>query len=153
MKARHILMTLAAGAGIAGAANAADDPRDDRHHASRPPGQPNNVYNLQTQIYVLPGATLTIEPGTVIASTTNIGGSLAVCKGAQIFVNGTQDEPGHHDLAGRRRDLDRRRPEDRHVACGLQRVGQPDRHGRRLHLGQQPRRSDDQRARRRMPTT
>ncbi|MFM8818730.1 MAG: hypothetical protein ACKOHI_12820, partial [Phycisphaerales bacterium] len=29
----------------------------------------NNTYNLQTQIYVLPGATLTIEPGTVIAST------------------------------------------------------------------------------------
>ena len=30
----------------------------------------NNIYNLASQIYVLPGATLTIEPGTVIASTT-----------------------------------------------------------------------------------
>lgn len=53
----------------------------------------DNTYNLQQQIYVLPGATLTIEAGTVIASDTNIGGSLAVTKGAQIFVQGTQDEP------------------------------------------------------------
>jgi len=53
----------------------------------------NNVYNLQSQIYVLPGATLTIEAGTVLASTTNLGGSLAVCKGAQIFVNGTAANP------------------------------------------------------------
>jgi hypothetical protein len=53
----------------------------------------NNTYNLQQQIYVLPGATLTIEAGTVVASTTNIGGSLAVCRGAQIFVNGTQAHP------------------------------------------------------------
>ena len=53
----------------------------------------NNVYNLQTQIYVLPGATLTIQPGTVIASTTNLGGSLAVCRGAQIFVLGDEKNP------------------------------------------------------------
>ncbi|HTF88038.1 MAG TPA: hypothetical protein VK843_06480 [Planctomycetota bacterium] len=53
----------------------------------------NNTYNLQDQIYVLPGATLTIEAGTVIACTTNLGGSLAVCKGAQIFVQGTQSAP------------------------------------------------------------
>ncbi len=52
-----------------------------------------NTYNLQQQIYVLPGATLTIEAGTVIASTTNLGGSLAVCRGAQIFVRGTQAKP------------------------------------------------------------
>ena len=48
----------------------------------------NNVYKLENQIYVLPGATLTIQAGTVIASTTNLGGSLAVCKGAQIFAQG-----------------------------------------------------------------
>ncbi len=53
----------------------------------------NNRYNLQQQIYVLPGATLTIQAGTVIASTTGLGGSLAVTKGAQIFVQGTQDNP------------------------------------------------------------
>ena len=53
----------------------------------------NNTYNLQGQIYVLPGATLTIEAGTVIASDTGIGGSLAVSRGAQIFVNGTSANP------------------------------------------------------------
>ncbi|HYC78541.1 MAG TPA: hypothetical protein VEI02_13015, partial [Planctomycetota bacterium] len=29
-----------------------------------------NTYNLQQQIYVLPGATLTIQAGVVVASTT-----------------------------------------------------------------------------------
>ncbi|MEY2806307.1 MAG: hypothetical protein RIR65_724 [Planctomycetota bacterium] len=55
----------------------------------------NNTYNLTAQIYVLPGATLTIEPGTVIASTptANGSGSLAITKGAQIIANGTKTRP------------------------------------------------------------
>ncbi len=53
----------------------------------------DNVYRMIGQIYVLPGATLTIEAGTVIASPTNVGGSLAVAKGAQIMILGTEDEP------------------------------------------------------------
>ncbi len=55
----------------------------------------DNTYNLTQQIYVLPGATLTIDAGTVVASTAtaNGSGSLAVCRGAQIFVNGTQANP------------------------------------------------------------
>ena len=54
-----------------------------------------NTYNLQNQIYVLPGATLTIEAGTRVASTpsSNGSGSLAVCKGAQIFAEGTASAP------------------------------------------------------------
>lgn len=53
----------------------------------------DNVYRMEKQIFVLPGATLTIEAGTVIASTTGAGGSLAVARGAKIFVNGTKDNP------------------------------------------------------------
>jgi hypothetical protein len=55
----------------------------------------DNTYNLQEQIFVLPGATLTIEAGTVVASTptANGSGSLAVTRGAQIFVNGTLENP------------------------------------------------------------
>ena len=53
----------------------------------------DNVYRLEKQIYVLSGATLTIEAGTVVASTTDAGGSLAVARGAKIFVNGTKDNP------------------------------------------------------------
>ena len=55
----------------------------------------DNVYNLTEQIYIMPGATLTIEAGTVVASTPteNGSGSLAVTRGAQIFVEGTADNP------------------------------------------------------------
>lgn len=53
----------------------------------------DNVYNLQEQIYVLPGATLTIEAGTLIQSTSGGGGSLAVCRGAKIYADGTAEEP------------------------------------------------------------
>ena len=55
----------------------------------------DNTYNLTSQVFVLPGATLTIEPGTVIASTpsANGAGSLAVARGAQIFAAGTADAP------------------------------------------------------------
>ncbi len=52
-----------------------------------------NIYDLQQQIYVLPGATLTIEAGTIVASTANVGGSLAVTKGGKIFVRGTRTKP------------------------------------------------------------
>ena len=89
------LKTVLAGMGVVGIAGAA--------HASEilvtadittsTTWTSGNTYNLQNQIYVDPGATLTIEAGTIIASDTNIGGSLAICKGAQIFVQGTQFNP------------------------------------------------------------
>ena len=49
-----------------------------------------DVHNMTNRVTVLPGATLIIEPGTVIASD---GGSLAVAAGAQIFAKGTKDAP------------------------------------------------------------
>ncbi len=51
----------------------------------------NNTYNLQGQVFVLAGATITIEPGTVVASSA--GGSLAVCRGARIDCEGTASNP------------------------------------------------------------
>ncbi|MEM9378589.1 MAG: hypothetical protein AAGB93_01475 [Planctomycetota bacterium] len=53
----------------------------------------DNVYDLRDLIFVLPGATLTIEPGTVIASASGAGGSLVVARGAQIFVLGERGAP------------------------------------------------------------
>ncbi|MDZ4773413.1 MAG: hypothetical protein SGI72_09805 [Planctomycetota bacterium] len=64
----------------------------------------NNVYILQSPVYIMPGATLTIDAGTVVASmgfnTTSLlndpnleGGTLAITRGAQIFVNGTAAQP------------------------------------------------------------
>jgi hypothetical protein len=51
----------------------------------------NNVYQMTTQIYVRNGATLTIQPGTRIASV--LGGSLAVTRGSQIQALGTELAP------------------------------------------------------------
>ena len=55
----------------------------------------NNVYNLRDQIYVTNGATLTIQPGTVVASTPtgNARGSLAITRGCMIIAEGTADNP------------------------------------------------------------
>lgn len=92
INASPILQTLLACAGIAGVAQAATIPVTSNISVSTT-WTANNTYDLQNQIYVLPGATLTIEPGTIVASTTGIGGSLAVCRGAQIFVLGTQQNP------------------------------------------------------------
>jgi hypothetical protein len=51
----------------------------------------DNVYYLQNVVYVEPGATLKIEPGTRIIGNTD--GSLVVAAGAQIFAKGTKDAP------------------------------------------------------------
>src|SRR6187551_2676472 len=92
MKTQHVLCTAIGALALASGANAAEILVTSDIAVSTT-WTANNTYNLQNQIYVLPGATLTIEAGTVLASTTSIGGSLAVCKGAQIFVNGTQSNP------------------------------------------------------------
>src|SRR5262245_66298056 len=80
------------GSALAGAANAAEI-LVNSNISSSTTWTSNNTYNLQQQIYVLPGATLTIQAGTLIASDTNIGGSLAVAKGAKIVANGTKANP------------------------------------------------------------
>jgi hypothetical protein len=92
VKGRTIPMTVLMGIGMAGAADAAEIFVNSNIAVSTT-WTANNTYNLQQQIYVLPGASLTIEAGTVIASTTSLGGSLAVARGAQIFVMGTQAKP------------------------------------------------------------
>ncbi|HNS23057.1 MAG TPA: hypothetical protein PKH24_21340 [Sedimentisphaerales bacterium] len=51
----------------------------------------NNVYHLKALIYVEPGASLTIEPGTIIRGTTE--SALIIAKGAQIFANGRKHAP------------------------------------------------------------
>ncbi len=55
----------------------------------------DNVYACRTRSTCCPARRLTIEPGTVIASipTTDGSGSLAVCRGAQIYVLGTAANP------------------------------------------------------------
>jgi len=62
-------------------------------------------YNMEARVVVLPGATLTIEPGTVFGSGLTPGGatgSLIITPGAQIIADGTAEKPiiftGRDDL-------------------------------------------------------
>ena len=53
-----------------------------------------NTYLLQGQIYVKNGATLTIQPGTVIQGDKSVAGSgLFVCQGSKLVANGTVSQP------------------------------------------------------------
>ena len=53
----------------------------------------DNCYELQADVYIEPGSTLTIEAGTVIASGDIFDNSLTVTRGAQLFINGTRSNP------------------------------------------------------------
>ncbi|MCC6781354.1 MAG: hypothetical protein IT457_00815 [Planctomycetes bacterium] len=89
-------LTLATALGLAGAAQAQFVDVTTNIATSTTWSPANGIYRLTGQIYVLPGATLTIQAGTIIASNTTPGlggGSLAVTKGAQIFVQGTDQQP------------------------------------------------------------
>ncbi|MBL8726545.1 MAG: hypothetical protein JNK49_21060 [Planctomycetes bacterium] len=87
---RSILPTLAAAAGLAAALSAQGIVNVSSDITTSTTWTANNVYNITQQVYVAPGASLTIQAGTVVAST---GGSLCVSRGAQIFVQGTERNP------------------------------------------------------------
>lgn len=53
----------------------------------------SNTYLLSGFVYVKPGATLTIEAGTVIKGEKNTKGSLVVTRGAKIMAEGTATMP------------------------------------------------------------
>ena len=90
MKKQFIIMAALAGAAVVANAATIDVTADITNSVT---WTSNNVYNLTTQIFVRPGATLTIDAGTRVESTANVGGSLAVSRGARIYVNGTKDAP------------------------------------------------------------
>lgn len=56
----------------------------------------NNIYILKARIYVVDGAKLTIEPGTVIKAETGTGAALKalyVTPGSQLIAAGTKENP------------------------------------------------------------
>mgnify|MGYP000735834940 FL=1 len=54
----------------------------------------NNVYLLQGQIYVKNGATLTIQPGTIVMGDKTVAGSgLFITQGAKLVADGTVNNP------------------------------------------------------------
>ncbi len=52
-----------------------------------------DIYLLLGSVFVTDGATLTIEPGTVIIGDFKTNGSLIISKGSRIFANGLQTDP------------------------------------------------------------
>jgi hypothetical protein len=54
-----------------------------------------NIYKIRGFVYVTSGATLTIEPGTVIQGEkgTTTRGALVITKGSKIIADGTKDKP------------------------------------------------------------
>ena len=57
------------------------------------PSSTGNVYLLNGWVYVKAGATLTIEPGTIIRGDKTNKGALIIEKGATIISNGTAQKP------------------------------------------------------------
>jgi hypothetical protein len=57
------------------------------------PSSTGNVYLLNGWVYVKAGATLTIEPGTIIRGDKTNKGALVIEKGATIIANGTAIKP------------------------------------------------------------
>ncbi|MBM3930407.1 MAG: T9SS C-terminal target domain-containing protein, partial [Sphingomonadales bacterium] len=53
----------------------------------------NNIYVLNGYRYIKDGATLTIEPGTIIKGDKASKATLIVSKTGKIFANGTATEP------------------------------------------------------------
>jgi len=94
MKFSSFKTTLAAVAAIATAGSAmAADVLVNANITSSTLWTSDNVYQLDGQIYVTNGATLTIQPGTVIASIDADEGSLAITRGSQIIADGTAADP------------------------------------------------------------
>jgi hypothetical protein len=84
---------LMAGAGLIGVSNAGviDVPAGDIITSTT--WTANNTYRLKGIVYVTGGATLTIEPGTVIASIKADTGSLVITRGSKIIADGTATNP------------------------------------------------------------
>lgn len=53
----------------------------------------DNIYLLDGWVYVRSGATLEIEPGTIIKGDFNTKGSLIIERGARIIADGTAEQP------------------------------------------------------------
>jgi hypothetical protein len=57
----------------------------------------DNVYILDKSVFVKSGATLTIQPGTTVLGTQNVGnntyGSLVVARGSKLIAEGTAEAP------------------------------------------------------------
>ncbi|MES2418469.1 MAG: hypothetical protein V4541_09790 [Bacteroidota bacterium] len=69
----------------------------------------DKIYFLKGTVYVTSGATLTIEPGTIIKGDKATKGALVISRGGKIMAEGTADKPivfTSAQVAGARREGD-----------------------------------------------
>ncbi len=52
-----------------------------------------HTYSLKGLVYVVPGITLSIEPGTIIRADVSVSSALIIAKGAKIMAEGTAERP------------------------------------------------------------
>ena len=94
----HRLHLLTAGLGIASALSAqsitgANGVNYTSFTGSITLSPADNPHSINGDVYIRPGATLTILPGVRFESAAGQNGTLAVCRGAQINAEGTADAP------------------------------------------------------------
>lgn len=88
---KYIIAAMLAAVGLstqAAVSNITEDITTSVTLSALPPG---DYYSLTNTVYVMPGASLTLEEGVIFKNS--LDGSLGVTRGAQLFVEGTATNP------------------------------------------------------------
>ncbi len=96
MNTKKILMLVVAGASLLSASLHAADIEVSANITEDTTWTNDNVYFLETKVFVTEGATLTIEPGTVIKGRESTGDeatALIITRGSKIMAEGTKSQP------------------------------------------------------------
>lgn len=91
MKKQFIIAAAMLSAGVASQAAVYYLDADINTSTNLPALPSGDYYSMTNVVYVMPGASLTLDAGVIFKNSGN--GSLGVTRGAQIFVNGTQENP------------------------------------------------------------
>ena len=88
---KQIAFAAALAAGVAAQAAVTYVNSDITTSTTLPALPEGDYYSLTNVVYVMPGASLTLEAGVIFKNSGD--GSLGVARGAQLFVEGTKDAP------------------------------------------------------------
>ena len=97
---KQIAFAAALAAGVAAQAAVTYIDSDIATSTTLPALPEGDYYSMTNVVYVMPGASLTLEAGVIFKNSGD--GSLGVARGAQIFVNGNQRRSGDFHLFERR---------------------------------------------------
>ncbi|MBC8206774.1 MAG: hypothetical protein ISR85_03435 [Kiritimatiellales bacterium] len=91
MKMKYIMTAAMLAAGLSAQAAVTYIDGDITTSTNLPALPDGDYYSLTNIVYVMPGASLTLDAGVVFKNSGD--GSLGVARGGQLFVNGTKDNP------------------------------------------------------------